>query len=140
MNISSALIKQCIVAGDFETWSYLRQEYLPVEYHTLYKSIDKHCETFHEFPSFDDLKLSIRHAPTRDKVFAIEAVDVDVDVDVDVVDDDDVDVMMMMTMMMMIMMMKVMVVMTCLMLCLVCVCVWVPSEARALLRENKNPT
>jgi replicative DNA helicase len=79
LNISSALIKQCIVTGDFETWSYLRQEYLPVEYHTLYNSIDKHCETFHEFPSFDDLKLSIRHAPTRDKVFAIEAVDVDVD-------------------------------------------------------------
>ena len=79
MNISSALLKQCVVTGDFETWSYLRQEYLPVEYHTLYNSIDKHCETFHEFPSFDDLKLSIRHAPTRDKVFAIEAVDVDVD-------------------------------------------------------------
>ena len=30
-------------------------------------------------PTFDDLKLSIRHAPTRDKVFAIEAVEVDVD-------------------------------------------------------------
>ena len=79
MNISSALIKQCIVTGDFETWSYLRKEYLPAEYHTLYAQIDKHCESFHEFPSFDDLKLSIRHAPTRDKVFAIEAVDVDVD-------------------------------------------------------------
>ena len=79
MNISSALIKQCIATADFETWSYLRKEYLPVEYHTLYGQIDKHCENFHEFPSFDDLKLSIRHAPTRDKVFAIEAVDVDVD-------------------------------------------------------------
>ena len=79
MNISSALIKQCIATADFETWSYLRKEYLPVEYHTLYGQIDKHCESFHEFPSFDDLKLSIRHAPTRDKIFAIEAIDVDVD-------------------------------------------------------------
>ena len=79
MNISSALIKQCIAAADFETWSYLRKEYLPAEYHTLYGQIDKHCETFHSFPSFDDLKLSIRHAPTRDKVFAIEAIEVDVD-------------------------------------------------------------
>ena len=79
MNISSALIKQCIALADFETWSYLRKEYLPAEYHTLYGQIDKHCETFHTFPSFDDLKLSIRHAPTRDKVFAIEAVDVDID-------------------------------------------------------------
>ena len=79
MNISSALIKQCIATADFETWSYLRKEYLPVEYHTLYGQIDKHCESFHEFPSFDDLKLSIRHGPTRDKVFAIEGIDVDVD-------------------------------------------------------------
>jgi replicative DNA helicase len=79
LNISSALIKQCIALADFETWSFLRKEYLPAEYHTLYGQIDKHCENFHEFPSFDDLKLSIRHAPTRDKVFAIEAIDVDID-------------------------------------------------------------
>ena len=79
MNISSALIKQCIATADFETWSYLRKEYLPVEYHTLYGQIDKHCESFHQFPSFDDLKLSIRHGPTRDKVFAIEGINVDVD-------------------------------------------------------------
>lgn len=79
MNISSALLKQCIATADFETWSYLRKEYLPAEYHTLYSLIDKHCEGFHEFPSFDDLKLSIRHAPTRDKVHAIESIDIDVD-------------------------------------------------------------
>ena len=79
MNISSALIKQCIALADFETWSYLRKEYLPAEYHTLYSQIDKHCENFHEFPSFDDLKLSIRHAPTRDKVHAIESIEIDID-------------------------------------------------------------
>ena len=64
---------------DFETWSYLRKDYLPTEYHLVIDSIDKHCEKFHEFPSFDDLKLSTRHAPTRDKVFAIEAVNIDID-------------------------------------------------------------
>lgn len=80
MNISSALIKQCILAGDFETWSYLRKEYLPSEYHVLHKHIDTHCENFHQFPSFDDLKLSVRHGPTREKVYAIEAVpDLDID-------------------------------------------------------------
>ena len=79
MNISSALIKQCISLRDFETWTYLRKEYLPSEYHLLYEHIDKHCENFHEFPSFDDLKLSIRHALTRDKVFAIESVEIDID-------------------------------------------------------------
>ncbi len=81
MNISSALIKQCIVLQDFETWSYLRREYLPVEYHLLYGHIDKHCEKFHEFPTFEDLKLSIRHADTRDKVYAIESIDIDIDAD-----------------------------------------------------------
>jgi hypothetical protein len=79
LNISSALIKQCIVLRDFETWTYLRKEYLPVEYHLLYNHIDKHCESLHEFPTFDDLKLGIRHAATRDKVFALEAVEVDID-------------------------------------------------------------
>ena len=79
MNLSSALLKQVIALRDFETWSYLRKEYLPSEYHKLHQLIDKHCETFHELPSFDDLKLSIRHSATQEKIHAIEAVDVDVD-------------------------------------------------------------
>jgi len=79
LNISSALIKQCISLRDFETWTYLRKEYLPSEYHLLYEHIDKHCENYHDFPSFDDLKLGIRHAATRDKVFAVEAIEVDID-------------------------------------------------------------
>ena len=79
MNLSSALIKQVIALRDFETWSYLRKEYLPSEYHKLHQLIDKHCETFHELPSFDDLKLSIRHSATQEKIHAIETVDVDVD-------------------------------------------------------------
>lgn len=79
MNISSAIIKQVISLRDFETWSYLRKEYLPAEYHKLHELIDKHCENFHSLPSFDDLKLSIRHSGTQEKIHAIEAVDVDVD-------------------------------------------------------------
>lgn len=79
MNISSALIKQVISLRDFETWSYVRKEYLPVEYHALHKYIDKHCENFHQLPSFDDLKLGIRDAKTQQKVFAIEAVETDVE-------------------------------------------------------------
>lgn len=79
LNISSALIKQVIATHDFETWSYVRREYLPVEYHVLHKLIDKHCETYHSLPSFDDLRLSIRHQATQEKVAAIEAVAVDVD-------------------------------------------------------------
>jgi len=65
--------------GDFETWSYLRKEYLPGEYHLLFEAIDKHCETHHQFPSFDDLKLSIRHPATKDKVYAVESIEVDIE-------------------------------------------------------------
>tara|TARA_B100000085_G_scaffold264373_1_gene271251 strand:+ start:792 stop:2147 length:1356 start_codon:yes stop_codon:yes gene_type:complete len=79
LNIASALIKQCIVVGDFETWSYLRKEYLPNEYHLIFEVIDTHCEKFHQFPSFDDLKLSTRHPPTRDKIHALESIDIDID-------------------------------------------------------------
>jgi len=78
LNLSSALIKQVISLRDFETWSYVRKDYLPVEYHSLYSHIDKHCENFHELPTFDDLKLGIRDSATQQKVFAIEAVSVDV--------------------------------------------------------------
>jgi len=79
LNISSALIKQCISLCDFETWTYLRKEYLPSEFHLLYDHIDKHCENFHTFPTFDDLRLSIRHSATRDKLLALEKIDVDID-------------------------------------------------------------
>lgn len=79
MNIASALIKQVLSTHDFETWTFLRKEYLPAEYHTLYQQIDKHCESYHSLPSFEDLKLSLRHAATREKVFAIEALEVDAD-------------------------------------------------------------
>lgn len=79
MNISSALLKQVVALQDFETWSYVKKEYLPTEYHRVFDSIDKHVETFHRLPSFDDLKLSIRDANTKDKIYAIEAIDIEVD-------------------------------------------------------------
>lgn len=79
MNIASALIKQIIMLQDSETWSYVRKDYLPSQYHRLYSAIDKHLETYHELPSFDDLKLSVRDKSTKEKVLAIEAVEVEVD-------------------------------------------------------------
>lgn len=66
---------------DFETWSYLRKDYLPAEYHRVYDAINKHIEEFHKLPSFDDLKLSSRDVATKEKVFAIEGIEVDVDAD-----------------------------------------------------------
>ena len=79
MNIASALIKQVLELQDFQTWSVTHRHYLPSEYHSLYKIIDKHCETFHKMPTVEDLKYEIRDSATREKLFAIEAVEVDAD-------------------------------------------------------------
>ena len=79
MNIASALIKQIVSLHDSETWSYLRKSYLPSQYHRLFDEMDKHLEKYHELPSFDDLKLSIRDKPTLEKVLSIEGIEVDVE-------------------------------------------------------------
>ena len=79
MNIASALIKQVLALQDFQTWSVTHRHYLPSEYHSLYKVIDKHCETFHKMPTVEDLKYEIRDSGTREKLFAIEAIEVDAD-------------------------------------------------------------
>lgn len=79
MNIASALIKQVIAIHDSETWSYVRKHYLPTQYHRLFGEIDKHLEKYHELPSFDDLKLSLRDKSTLEQVAAIESIEVDVE-------------------------------------------------------------
>ena len=77
MNIASALIKQILDAQDFETWSVLRKHYLPSEYHTLYSVINKHCDEYHKLPKFDDLKYAIRDGSTKEKLFAVNSVEVE---------------------------------------------------------------
>lgn len=79
MNIASALIKQTLALQDFETWSAIRQHYLPAEYHSLFKVVDAHCEKFHQMPTIADLKFEIRDPATKEKLYAIEAVEVDVE-------------------------------------------------------------
>jgi len=79
LNIASALIKQVLALQDFQTWSVTHKHYLPSEYHSLYKIIDKHCEDFHKMPTIEDLKFEIRDSGTREKLYAIEAIEVDAD-------------------------------------------------------------
>ena len=79
MNIASALIKQVLVLQDFETWTCVRKDYLPSEYHSLFSAIDKHCDKFHSLPSIEDLKFSLRDPGTLEKLYAIEKLDVDAD-------------------------------------------------------------
>lgn len=76
MNITSALLKRVLEQQDFETWAGVRKHYLPSEYHTIFNVIDAHCEHFHIMPSLEDLKYEIRDATTRDKLYAIESVDI----------------------------------------------------------------
>lgn len=78
MNIASALIKQVITLQDSETWSAVREHYLPREYQTLFRLIDGHCEKHHHLPTFEDLKLSIRDVPTQEKLCAVESVEIDI--------------------------------------------------------------
>lgn len=79
MNIASALIKQILILQDFETWSVLHERYLPTEYHALYRIINSHCEKFHKIPTFEDLKYEIRDQNTKEKLYAIESVEVSAD-------------------------------------------------------------
>ena len=65
--------------SDQETWSYVKKEYFPASYHGVFRAIEKHIESYHSLPTFDDLKLSTRDRHTRDKILAIESVEVDVE-------------------------------------------------------------
>ena len=80
MNITSILIKKVILEADSETWSRIRKHYLPTEYQSVYKVINKHFEELSGLPSFDALKLSIRNSALLDKIYAIEAAE-DVDIE-----------------------------------------------------------
>ena len=66
-----------LVLQDFQTWSVTHKQYLPSEYHSLYKVIDKHCEREHKMPTIEELKYEIRDSGTREKLFAVEAIEVD---------------------------------------------------------------
>jgi len=79
LNIASALIKQVIALQDFDTWSSVRRDYLPTEYHSLFSIIDKHTTTYHSLPTFEELKFSIRDSKSLEKLYAIETVQVEAD-------------------------------------------------------------
>lgn len=77
MNLSSALIKQVLELSDFDTWARVRKHYLPIEYHALFDTIDKHVTKYHKLPTVGELKLSVRDSATLDKVYALESIETD---------------------------------------------------------------
>lgn len=66
---------------DADTWNAVRKHYLTSEYHTLFDAIDIHCSSFHELPTFEDLKFSIRDANTKEKLYSIELLEVEAEPD-----------------------------------------------------------
>ena len=79
MNIASALLKQIIVQKDLDTWSKLKEHYLPGDYQPIFKILDKHIENYQDLPLFEDLQYEVRDRKLQEKIFAIESIDVEVD-------------------------------------------------------------
>lgn len=79
MNIASALLKQIIVQKDLDTWSKLKEHYLPGEYQPIFRILDKHIENYQDLPKFEDLRYEVRDRTLQEKIFAIESVEVEVD-------------------------------------------------------------
>ncbi len=77
MNISSALINKIILEQDIEVWGQLESHYLPAEYQPIHRAVEKHFSEFKTLPSFDDLKLSLRDQSIKEKIYAIETLEVD---------------------------------------------------------------
>jgi hypothetical protein len=79
LNIASALLKQIIVQKDLDTWSKLKEHYLPGDYQSVFKILDKHIENYQDLPQFEDLQYEVRDRKLQEKIFAIESVDVEID-------------------------------------------------------------
>jgi replicative DNA helicase len=80
LTLESALLKQIIYNGDFETWNGLKEHYFPEgEYRKLWRVVDKHVHKYHALPTFEDLKLEVRSRELQEKIYAIETVETDVD-------------------------------------------------------------
>ena len=79
MTLESALLKQILALGDFNTWNGLKEHYFPEgEYRKLWKIVDKHVHKYQDLPTFEDLKLEVRSRELQEKIYAIETVETDV--------------------------------------------------------------
>ena len=79
MNIASALLKQLIVQQDLDTWSQLKDIYLPTEYRGIHGVLEKHVDVYQSLPTLEELKTGQRDKKVLEKIAAIESVEVEVD-------------------------------------------------------------
>ncbi|MDA8928898.1 DnaB helicase C-terminal domain-containing protein [Gammaproteobacteria bacterium] len=64
---------------DLDTWANLKEHYLPGDFQSVFKIIDKHIDQYQDLPQFEDLRYEVRDRKLQEKIFAIESVDVEVD-------------------------------------------------------------
>jgi replicative DNA helicase len=79
MNIASALLKQLIVYKDLDTWSQLKEVYLPTEYRGIFNILEKHIDQYQSLPTFEELTFEVRDKSVQEKLSAIETIEVDVE-------------------------------------------------------------
>ena len=71
LDLASALIKQIIIRQDIGTWSLLRRNYLPKEFHSTYASIESFFDRYSKVPTFEEILLDIRTKEVKDKLYAL---------------------------------------------------------------------
>lgn len=82
MDLASALLKQIIAKQDVPTWSALRRNYLPREFHALHDRIASFLDRFNKLPSFEELKFDSKAKQVNQQIALIELVDVDSEPDI----------------------------------------------------------
>lgn len=79
MDLASALLKQIVAKQDTSTWTQLRKNYLPEEFHALHDRIASFLDRFNKLPSFEELKFDSRSKILSQQVALLEMVEVDSD-------------------------------------------------------------
>lgn len=79
MDLASALLKQIISQQDIATWTAVRKNYLPPEYHILHDKIQSFIDRFSKVPTFEELKFDAKNKQLLQKVAIVELVEVDTD-------------------------------------------------------------
>ena len=70
MKLARALLKSLIEQKDYESWSLIRRDYFPSEYHKIYDEISHFVKNHREVPSLDQLRLAVRDPASLDRLEA----------------------------------------------------------------------
>lgn len=79
MDLASALLKQIITQQDVATWTNLRRNYLPSEFHSLHDRIASFLDRFNKIPTFEELKYDAKGKQLQQRIAVVELVQVDAD-------------------------------------------------------------